>query len=67
MQGVEKRKKKKKIQMIRWYDYIAALAVAYWILYFFFTIPIAGAIIAYTLYEYVWNHYCNYRLRQENQ
>ena len=53
--------------MVRWYDYIAALAIAYWILYFFFTFPIIGAIIAYMLYDYVWNQYCNYRLRQENQ
>ena len=53
--------------MIRWYDYPAAIAFAYLIMYFFFTIPIVGAIIAYMMYEYGWNSYCEFRLRQENE
>ena len=51
--------------MIRWYDYPAAIAFAYLIMYFFFTIPVFGAIITYVVYEYGWGWYCNYRLEQE--
>jgi TRAP-type mannitol/chloroaromatic compound transport system permease small subunit len=51
--------------MIRWYDYIAALIMAEVLLTIFFTVPFFGAIIAYVLYEYVWDLYCNFRLEQE--
>ncbi|MDC6481078.1 hypothetical protein PQZ46_00845 [bacterium] len=54
--------------MIRWYDYPAAVVYAYLIIYFFFTIPIFGAILAYMIYEYLWGHmYCQFRLQQENR
>jgi len=53
--------------MIRWYDYPAAFLMANLLLTTFFTIPIVGAIIAYMMYEYGWNSYCQFRLRQENE
>jgi hypothetical protein len=53
--------------MIRWYDYIAAFLAADIMATSFFTIPIFGAIIAYAMYEYGWNSYCEFRLRQENE
>jgi len=53
--------------MIRWYDYPAAFLAADFMVTSFFTIPIFGAIIAYALYEYGWNSYCQFRLRQENE
>jgi|TARA_B110000908_G_scaffold104304_1_gene122826 hypothetical protein len=53
--------------MIRWYDWIAAVALAQFILVNFFTIPIIGAIIAYVAYTNGWDYYCQYRLRQENK
>jgi len=53
--------------MIRWYDYVAALLMANLLLTVFFTIPLAGAIIAYAMYEYGWDSYCDFRLRQENK
>ena len=53
--------------MIRWYDYPVAVVYAYLIMYFFFTIPIFGAILAYMIYEYLWGQvYCQFRLHQEN-
>jgi TRAP-type mannitol/chloroaromatic compound transport system permease small subunit len=51
--------------LIRWYDYPAALLAADLLLTTFFTIPIVGAIIAYVMYEYGWEAYCQFRLRQE--
>ena len=67
MQGAE-RKKRQNLKMIRWYDYPAAIAFAYLIMYFFFTIPIAGAILAYMVYEVLWGQlYCQYRWKQENE
>lgn len=53
--------------MIRWYDYLGAFLIADVMVTSFFTIPIVGAIIAYGLYEYVWNWYCQFRLEQENE
>jgi len=53
--------------LIRWYDYPAAFIMADILVTTFFTIPFAGAIIAYMLYEYGWNWYCQYRLEQENE
>lgn len=54
--------------MIRWYDYPAAIVFAYLIMYFFFTIPIAGAILAYMVYEVLWGQlYCQFRWKQENE
>lgn len=53
--------------MIRWYDIINAIACSYFIAISFFTIPFAGAIIAYVIYEYGWNWYCQLRLKQETQ
>ena len=69
MQNAERKKKlKRKIKMVRWYDWVAAIAYAHLIMYFFFTIPIVGAIIAYMIYEYLWGHvYCQFRLQQENK
>jgi hypothetical protein len=68
IKDVKERKKKKRGKMVRWYDWIAAVVYAYLIMYFFFTIPIFGAIIAYMIYEYLWGHvYCQYRLQQENR
>ena len=69
MQNAERKKKlKRKIKMVRWYDWPAAIAYSYPIMYFFFTIPIVGAIIAYMIYEYLWGHvYCQFRLQQENK
>jgi len=51
--------------MIRWYDYPAAFLMADVLATTFFTIPFAGAIIAYMLYEYGWSAYCQFRLEQE--
>ena len=54
--------------MVRWYDYPTAVVYSYLIMYFFFTIPIFGPIIAYMIYEYLWEHmYCQFRLQQENE
>ena len=53
--------------MIRWYDYVAALMVADVLVMVFFTIPIFGAIIAYMMYEFGWEAYCQFRLEQENE
>jgi hypothetical protein len=54
--------------MIRWYDIVAAISCSYLIMYFFFTVPIIGAIIAYVMYEYLWGQvYCQFRLMQENK
>ena len=67
IQSVERKRKIKK-KMIRWYDWPAAVIYAYLIMYFFFTIPIFGAILAYMIYEYLWGQvYCQFRLQQENQ
>jgi hypothetical protein len=54
-------------RMIRWYDYPAAFLMADVLATSFFTIPVFGAIIAYVLYEFGWNWYCNFRLEQENR
>jgi hypothetical protein len=32
-----------------------------------FSIPFIGFVVAYAMYEYGWNAYCQYRLRQENE
>ena len=53
--------------MIRWYDYPAAFLMADVLVTIFFTIPVVGAIIAYMLYEFGWEAYCQLRLRQENK
>ena len=53
--------------MIRWYDYVAAILAADILVTTFFTIPIVGAIIAYTMYEFGWEAYCQFRLEQENK
>ena len=52
--------------MIRWYDWPAAVVYSYLIMYFFFTIPIFGAIIAYVIYDVLWGKvYCEFRLQVE--
>ena len=51
--------------MIRWYDYPAAFLMADALMTMFFTVPLFGAIIAYGMYEFGWNWYCNFRLEQE--
>jgi len=67
IQSVERKRKKKK-RMIRWYDWPAAIVYSYLIMYFFFTIPIFGAILAYVIYEVLWGQlYCQFRLQQENR
>jgi len=50
--------------MIRWYDWIAAVALAQSMLSVFFTIPVVGAVMAYIAYQY-WDYYCEWRRRQE--
>ena len=51
--------------MIRWYDYIAAFIAADVLLTVFFTIPVFGAIIAYMMYEFGWESYCQDRKENE--
>ena len=53
--------------MVRWYDYVIAWMAAEVMLTAFFSLPIIGAIIAYMMYEYGWNSYCQFRLHQENR
>lgn len=53
--------------MIRWYDYPAAFLAADVMVTAAFAIPWVGFIIAYAMYEYGWEAYCQYRLRQENE
>jgi len=54
--------------MIRWYDIINAIVCSYFIAISFFTIPFAGVIIAYMIYEILWGQlYCQFRLMQENE
>jgi hypothetical protein len=50
--------------MIRWYDYIAAFVMADSMLTAAF-FPYIGFFIAYALYEYGWNWYCEYRKVKE--
>lgn len=52
--------------MIRWYDYPAALLAADIILTMAFTIPYVGFIAAWALYEFGWEAYCQWRLKQEH-
>lgn len=51
--------------LIRWYDYIISIAFADLLLIIAFTIPFVGAIVAYAIYEYGWDYYCNWRYEQE--
>jgi hypothetical protein len=51
--------------LLRWYDYAIALAFADLLLTTAFVIPYFGAIIAYAVYEYGWDFYCNWRYNQE--
>jgi hypothetical protein len=53
--------------LIRWYDYPAAFLAADVMVTAAFAIPWVGFIIAYAMYEYGWEAYCQYRLRQENE
>ena len=50
--------------MLRWYDFAFAIFVADIILTAFFAIPFIGAILAYVIYEYGWNLYCEFRAQQ---
>jgi len=52
--------------MIRWYDYPAALLAADIMLTMAFTIPYVGFVAAYALYEFGWEAYCQWRLKQEH-
>lgn len=54
------------LDMIRWYDYPVALLAADIMLTMAFSIPWVGFIVAYTMYEYGWSAYCEYRLGKEN-
>jgi hypothetical protein len=51
--------------MIRWYDYLAAFLAADLILTAAFSIPWIGFVVAYAMYEYGWEAYCQYRLKME--
>jgi len=51
--------------MIRIYDIIIAFIFS-WILLNVAFIPYIGVIAAFLMYEYVWDYYCQYRLKQEN-
>ena len=51
--------------MIRWYDYIASIAFAYGMVYFFFNIPAMGAFVAYGIYVLWTEYYCPMRKQQE--
>jgi hypothetical protein len=52
--------------VIRWYDYPAALLAADLMMTMAFTIPYVGLVAAYAFYEYGWEAYCQWRLKQEN-
>jgi hypothetical protein len=51
--------------MIRWYDYPVAFLAADVMLTVALSIPWVGFVVAYAMYEYGWEAYCQYRLRQE--
>lgn len=50
--------------MVRWYDYLIALAFANILLTIVF-LPYIGFIAAYAAYELGWDSYCKFRLKQE--
>ena len=50
--------------MITHYDIVIAVVFA-WILLNIAFIPYIGFIAAYAMYEYGWDYYCQYRLKQE--
>jgi hypothetical protein len=52
--------------LIRWYDYIIAFVTADFMTTAAFSIPWVGFVVAYAMYEYGWEAYCQYRLRQEH-
>ena len=52
--------------MIRWYDYPAALLAADVIVSLALSIPYIGFMAAWAFYEFVWEAYCQWRLKQEN-
>ena len=54
-------------RMIRWYDYPAAFLAADLMLTTAFAIPWVGFVVAYGMYEYGWEAYCQWRLEQENE
>ena len=51
--------------MIRWYDYPAAFLAADLMMTGALSIPWIGLVVAYAMYEYGWEAYCNWRLKQE--
>jgi len=53
--------------VIRWYDYPAAFLAADLMMTIAFTVPYVGFIVAYAAYEYSWDAYCQWRLKQENE
>ena len=53
-------------KMIKWYDYIIAIAFADLLLTIAVVVPFIGFIVAYAVYEYGWDFYCNWRYEQEH-
>ena len=51
--------------LLRWYDYVIAIGFADVLLTIAFTVPFVGFIVAYAVYEYGWDFYCNWRYEQE--
>jgi len=53
--------------LIRWYDYPAAFLAADFMITVAFNIPFIGFVVAYAMYEYGWEAYCQWRWIQENE
>jgi TRAP-type mannitol/chloroaromatic compound transport system permease small subunit len=51
--------------MIRWYDYIAAVLMADLLMTIAFVVPFVGFVVAYAVYEFGWDSYCEYRKSME--
>jgi TRAP-type mannitol/chloroaromatic compound transport system permease small subunit len=51
--------------LIRWYDYVAAVLMADLLMTVAFVVPFIGFVVAYVIYDFGWDSYCNWRLEQE--